>query len=1384
MPAVAEVDPFADLVPKDIIGGDNGGLAYQVVAGNFSEVPRAEVNTPTALGAFADLVPADAQPQEYGQFSDLVPQSPTSETEKALAETPKPDDPFIELEKGVSNLSGIPIHEAMNTVRVFGSAAGRYIFNGLQGLELNRAKLLAHPTPEMVQPQGDEIILPDGSAMSKEQEAALERHYIKEAQSGVPEALARAEYFKQRAEGYDKFSGVDPDLAETIPARLAGAAGSAAIMGMEALIPGAGIPLMVMHGAAATEAEARNQGKTPEEAEAAAVRSAIGLALFGGASKLAALGVARLLSTDAEKLTKFIAQFTGQAGANDASSRAIGAWEAAAEAPESQKVEAAMEALKDTTLETTALNTVYALMHASKAAGAPVRPATASERTQASRVEPESSRQPLQSERAPESYPPYRVESDAGRQPAGLAAKVSPMPRVLEAEASRLQEQPIQSQGLRSQPEIIEPPPRPAESESARHAAAEPLPRPSDPALRSEPDTLSRQNAFEDQSTRALQVPPKEGQVASQPELNPTSTKNATTGFIPAEDIFGFGPGAAAAGELPPWRKTATAMQEQINSLVARQRAERTPEKQTRDQLRTADKWLEADRNEIRTKLLDFSKNLPLAERAKFLPAITSAMRRAPILSSDPAVMYRRAEAVLNRMTEKVYDVNKKAVAGEIERILTRTQDSKSMTVAEKEAIRERGNTFNQLKDKMSLDMLENMRARMLEIQKQGKELFALDQTMQAERTKSAIREITTQGTRKIDSPENVRMALGETERAWTRRINQMKRWPEFIKHFNLSLTPMDWLIQTFDRAPQGAIYRTLKVPVDVKYGEWLDASSSYKKRLSDVVKKHGMTEGSLDRVYAAAEMRQEGGLENLKALGYTEKELKALRLTRPELEYLREADAINSELFPVLKDVLNKSFHQEIEQVPGYFPRQRDWDYYNTLSIEEGKFARSMNRTNTEKGFTVSRVGATTKNITNAHEVMMNHIDDALYHIKMGPEIRRVADVVKSKDFAGSVGTWGQKVFSDWVDVLSRNGGIGGGRRIHFIDFLRKNVGMAQLAFRLTTTALQPVSLIQGMAVVSPKNLARALDGFGSPIRRDFILKNFPEIRARVGDDPAYSDYGGSGLRDKLARTGFKAIGALDRMAAMAIGEAAYRDSLGKRGIKFDLNRVDPQAVQDAQLAVRKTQSSAFPKDVSLAQSRGNLTTNASVDQAILQFQNFIINKWALLKNGALQMGIKEKSPVAAARIMTFLALGTIAEVLARDGIKRAIQATVGSTPQQDKENRKADAQSYTRQVTEKAAVDLVTGMPVISNISGMLRYDSSGVPLADTGMDVVQGIGQIFSGKKTETKMVGAIRAGQAAGALMGVPTGQAGDLAVQAVRSNTPKKKTASLSPTMAF
>lgn len=369
MPGLLEAPPAEDSNPfADLVGGDNGGPAYQTVGGVFGAVPKAEVNTPTDFGAFADLMPDPvttggrvAGADDLGTFHDLVPLSPTSESEKALAET---SHKMREAETLAGRLTGMPFHEVANSVRVFGAAAGKYIFNGLQGWAMEQAKLAAHPTPEMV------ALPPEASLLPKDQQDALEKQYIAETQAGVPTYLAKAERIKHAQEAAQGATDIDPALADTIPARLSAAAGEATMMGVESLIPGAGLPLMTLHGALATEAEMKNNGATDEQVERAAVRSAIGLGLFGGASKVAALGVAALLPKGAAPLTRFVSQFVGQEAANESSSRAIAAWNEADRAPQGQKVQAALNALGEWNLESGTLNTVYALMHAAKATGA------------------------------------------------------------------------------------------------------------------------------------------------------------------------------------------------------------------------------------------------------------------------------------------------------------------------------------------------------------------------------------------------------------------------------------------------------------------------------------------------------------------------------------------------------------------------------------------------------------------------------------------------------------------------------------------------------------------------------------------------------------------------------------------------------------------------------------------------------------------------------------------------------------------------------------------------------------------------------------------------------------------------------------------------------
>ena len=263
--------------------------------------------------------------------------------------------------------------------------------------------------------------------------------------------------------------------------------------------------------------------------------------------------------------------------------------------------------------------------------------------------------------------------------------------------------------------------------------------------------------------------------------------------------------------------------------------------------LRTAEDWLSADVNEMRKKLLEFSRNLPGNERAKFTNRIVRALERPSTFTRDPAVLQRRAEVLLNRMTEKIYDVNVKEAKEDISARLEKIENSPSITVGQKQTARNMGKTFEALKDRMSLDMLTRMHDRLIEVEQLGRDLFALDETMQRIRTEVANREIADQGTRRMDTDEQLRAELGKvlTNRQRMGHILSQFRKdiiPGWLQRLNAAVTPMDWLIEAFDQRPDGAIYRNMKLPIDVKYSTFLDASEAYKTRLNNLADKYKLT--------------------------------------------------------------------------------------------------------------------------------------------------------------------------------------------------------------------------------------------------------------------------------------------------------------------------------------------------------------------------------------------------------------------------------------------------------------------------------------------------------------------------------------------------------------
>lgn len=139
-------------------------------------------------------------------------------------------------------------------------------------------------------------------------------------------------------------------------------------MAAEAAIPGVGLPVMATAGATQAYGAAKAAGKSEGEAENAGVRTLMALAAFGGANKAVSAGITKYLG-NAPALKTFLVHALGQAAGNEVTSRVIAAYEAAMDAPEGKRLQAAANAAKQFNLESTAQNIGFAFMGAAGEAG-------------------------------------------------------------------------------------------------------------------------------------------------------------------------------------------------------------------------------------------------------------------------------------------------------------------------------------------------------------------------------------------------------------------------------------------------------------------------------------------------------------------------------------------------------------------------------------------------------------------------------------------------------------------------------------------------------------------------------------------------------------------------------------------------------------------------------------------------------------------------------------------------------------------------------------------------------------------------------------------------------------------------------------------------------
>lgn len=661
-----------------------------------------------------------------------------------------------------------------------------------------------------------------------------------------------------------------------------------------------------------------------------------------------------------------------------------------------------------------------------------------------------------------------------------------------------------------------------------------------------------------------------------------------------------------------------------------------------------------------------------------------------------------------------------------------------------------------------------------LAITKEGKIKLTIAQEQKKERMAQRLEDLAA-GSVPLDNTPLKRAALGERLNVLDKLRNIMSEGANKAQRLNLNKNPMDVIFDIMDgyKEYKGANSTVFKKTVDRAFNRFLQLKEETTRDVKELSDRYNFDERNFNRIGVYAALQQEGGAEKLKKTGVTEAEIDALVLEPEELELYDLMRNKLDAMVPALKEVMLIAYNKEFKGVKNYFPFMTDFKAMRGIEIQNmfgdeafqiGDTQADFNKKDVEKGFTKERTGGAQIIQIDAMSVFLHHVENAAYLIEMGQDIKELGELALSEDFAQISGDLGQEIVVDWIDILARKGRAAG--HVDFLDALRVNTGAAVLAFKLSSALIQPTALLDGAAFVGGGYVSEGVYNVTQREWREFLHKNMPEIRERVGDDPAYLDMGGKGLIEKSREAGFWALKRLDLMAASSVAAGAYTKSVQERGGTVDLANPDPIAIEYAQLAVRRTQSSSFAKDAAPIISQGKLTGSVSVDKIILQFQSFMLNRWSLIQHDMITAGVGKGRTKQALNIATWLILANVAEKSIRHYTKELVALLTGAEPPDDEDD----------EIPEVVIRQAISNVPFVSTVVSGSEYGSVPVPSLSMVEKFFESISYGLKSKSTEKQLKHYTNAAIiGVGGTLGIPgTLQASQLAKDAFDSSGGDKK----------
>jgi len=339
--------------------------------------------------------------------------------------------------------------------------------------------------------------------------------------------------------------------------------------------------------------------------------------------------------------------------------------------------------------------------------------------------------------------------------------------------------------------------------------------------------------------------------------------------------------------------------------------------------------------------------------------------------------------------------------------------------------------------------------------------------------------------------------------------------------------------------------------------------------------------------------------------------------LTKADFDFVQSVWDLNEELKPMAQEAHREIFgyyFKEVEARPvvtpfgtyrgGYVPAKTDpfivRDAQRQAKMEqlESDFRQSM--PSTGAGFTKARVEYN-KPLSLDIRVMAKHIDDVIRFARVQPTIRDTLKILRKRDFADTITRIDPTVIEDmlipWLNRSARQitSEVGMNRSVdNFWRAVRNRTGIGIMFANITNALQQVTGFFPALLKVEGKYMKSALADYMksptaqaefvaelSPFMADRMSNQMVEVQDMMNDlliNPTKFEK----IQKWSNKHGYFLQQAFQNFVDVVTWVGAYNQAIVDQGVDIDEQAASKEAIKRADAAVRMTQSSLQPEDLS----------------------------------------------------------------------------------------------------------------------------------------------------------------------------------------------------------